>query len=67
MNALALADRFRELRRKSGKTAKQIHTECGVDVYEVETRKKFGPTFLTVARLAKAYGVSLDEIAKGIA
>ena len=64
MNARRLAGTFRELRRQSGKTPKQIHAETGVNVYAVETRRKFGPTFLTVVRLAKAYGASLDEIAR---
>lgn len=62
MNAEFLARRFREIRKELGLSAHKVREASRIDVYEIETPRKFGPTFLTVARLAKFYGVSLDRI-----
>ena len=60
-----IAEHFKRLRMASGLSSQQIADGAGISdrcVMEVERGWKHGPRFLTVAKLAKFYGVSLDQI-----
>lgn len=62
----ALGETFRALRASSRQTLDEVSTAAGISrtyLWEIEAGKASDPSFSIVARLARHYGVSLDEIA----
>ena len=55
---------MKHVRKTNGLTKHAVYVATHNRVSDSETPRKLGPSFLTVARLAKHYGVSLDTIAQ---
>jgi len=64
MNAEGLATALKTVRENKGLTKHAVYVATHIRVSDSETPRKLGPSFLTVARIAKHYGVSLDTIAQ---
>lgn len=65
---LPIGEAFRALRESSRETLDEVAGSVGVSktyLWEIEAGKADAPGFAIVARLARHYGVSLDELAKG--
>lgn len=62
-----LAKKIRELRNKKGLSQERLARVAGVSyntVVKIESGESKNPTFQTMAGIAKALGVSLDELVK---
>ncbi|PIP19321.1 MAG: DNA-binding protein [Candidatus Omnitrophica bacterium CG08_land_8_20_14_0_20_41_16] len=63
-----LAKKVKELRKKKGISQDKLAREANVSyntIVKIETGGSKNPTVLTLAGIAKALGVSLDDLAKG--
>jgi transcriptional regulator with XRE-family HTH domain len=62
-----LAKKIKELRRKKGISQDKLAREANVSyntIVKIENGGSNNPTVLTLAGIAKALGVSLDDLAK---
>jgi len=62
-----LAKKIRELRRKKGYSQEKLAREAGISyntVVKLESGESKHPTIQTMAGIAKALSVSLDDLAK---
>jgi transcriptional regulator with XRE-family HTH domain len=64
-----IGEAFRALRESSRETLDEVAKAAGISrayLWEIEAGEAVDPSFRLVASLAKHYGVSLDELAKGV-
>ena len=66
---MTFAEYLKQKRLEKGLTQKQVAELCGLAVSQVqdyETGRRKTPAFLTVVKLARAVGFSLDDCAETI-
>ena len=67
MSRKMLAKKIRELRKRKGFSQEKLAREANISyntVVKIEAGESTNPTVLTLAGIAKALGVSLDDLAK---
>lgn len=60
-----IAEKFKELRRQTGKLQKEVERDTGVNVGYVEAAQ-YNLSIKTLERLCRYYGVTLAEFFEGL-